>query len=75
MTTAIDPVGAGLVASLARPGATSPARFSIGELSTKRLELFKDVVPGLSRGGPLESGESAKCVGVEGGQRRPRPWA
>jgi putative tryptophan/tyrosine transport system substrate-binding protein len=50
MTTAIDPVGAGLVASLARPGGTVTGNAILyAELSTKRLELLKDVVPGLSR--------------------------
>ena len=50
MTTAIDPVGAGLVTSLARPGGTVTGNAILyGELSTKRLELLKDVVPGLSR--------------------------
>jgi putative ABC transport system substrate-binding protein len=50
MTTAIDPVGAGLVASLARPGGNVTGNAILyPELSTKRLELLKDVVPGLSR--------------------------
>jgi putative ABC transport system substrate-binding protein len=50
MTTAIDPVGAGLVASLARPGGTVTGNAILyAELSTKRLEFLKDVVPGLSR--------------------------
>jgi putative ABC transport system substrate-binding protein len=50
MTTAIDPVGAGLVASLARPGGTVTGNAILyAELSTKRLELLKEVVPGLAR--------------------------
>src|SRR5919198_5231189 len=50
MTTAIDPVGAGLVASLAQPGGNVTGNAILyPELSTKRLELLKDVVPGLSR--------------------------
>jgi putative ABC transport system substrate-binding protein len=50
MTTAIDPVGAGLVASLARPGGTVTGNAILyAELSTKRLEFLKDIVPGLSR--------------------------
>jgi putative tryptophan/tyrosine transport system substrate-binding protein len=50
MTTAIDPVGAGLVASLAWPGGTVTGNAILyAELSTKRLELLKEVVPGLSR--------------------------
>ena len=54
MTTAIDPVGAGLVASLARPGGTVTGNALLyAELSTKRLEFLKEVVPGLSRVGVL----------------------
>ena len=50
MTTAIDPVGAGLVASLAWPGGTVTGNAILyAELSTKRLDLLKEVVPGLAR--------------------------
>ena len=44
-----DPVGAGLVASLARPGAniTGLSDFTVGVI-TKRLELLKEVVPRIS---------------------------
>lgn len=45
-----DLVGAGLVASLARPGGNVTGSTNIDpELSAKRLELLKDVVPGISR--------------------------
>ena len=45
-----DPVGEGLVESLARPGgnATGPS-FMMTDLSGKRLSLLKDAVPNLSR--------------------------
>lgn len=50
IVTAIDPVGAGLAASLARPGGnvTGLATF-LPELSAKWLELLKEVIPRLSR--------------------------
>jgi putative ABC transport system substrate-binding protein len=50
MTTAIDPVGGGLVASLARPGGNLTGLSVLApELSGKRLELLQEVVPGLTR--------------------------
>jgi putative tryptophan/tyrosine transport system substrate-binding protein len=54
MVSSQDPVAAGLVASLARPGGniTGLARLS-RDLSGKRLELFKEAVPGISRVGVL----------------------
>ena len=54
MTSVGDPVAAGLVVSLARPGGnvTGLAGLAV-ELNTKRLEILKDAVPGLSRVGFL----------------------
>ena len=54
MTSSADPVGAGLVASLARPGGNVTGNSSLApELNTKRLEILKDVVPKLARVGVL----------------------
>ena len=45
-----DPVGAGLVASLARPGGNITGVSVIGvELGGKQLELLKEAVPGIAR--------------------------
>jgi putative ABC transport system substrate-binding protein len=49
-----DPVGNGFVASLARPGGNITGLATLApELSGKRLELLKEVVPKLSRVGVL----------------------
>ncbi len=54
MTNAADPVGEGLVASLARPGGNVTGFSSLSfELNTKRLEILKDAVPKLARVGLL----------------------
>jgi putative ABC transport system substrate-binding protein len=52
--TVIDPVGAGFVDSLARPGGNSTG-FTLFEfgMSGKWLELLKEIVPGLKRVGVL----------------------
>ena len=50
MTQDPDPVGNGFVASLARPGGNITGLSNLGpELSGKRLELLKEVVPNLTR--------------------------
>src|SRR4030095_12667773 len=50
MTTDPDPVGTGFIASLARPGGNITGLSRLApELSGKRLELLKEVVPRLSR--------------------------
>jgi putative tryptophan/tyrosine transport system substrate-binding protein len=54
MTASVDPVGTGLIASLARPGGNITGSASLAsELNTKRLEILKDAVPTLSRVGLL----------------------
>jgi putative ABC transport system substrate-binding protein len=72
-----DPVGSGLVASLARPGGNVTGLATMGaDLAGKRLELLRQVVPGLSRvaimgnvGNPftvLELGEAQAAAGSLG---------
>ena len=55
MTNSVDPVSAGLVASLARPGGnvTGFSSDTGGEINGKRLELLKETLPNLSRVGIL----------------------
>jgi putative ABC transport system substrate-binding protein len=50
MTSVSDPVGSGLVASLARPGGNITGSSGINpDLSGKRLELLKETIPGITR--------------------------
>src|SRR5262245_24946254 len=50
MVLSSDPVGTGFVASLARPGSNVTGLSTVSpELSGKRLELLREVFPGLSR--------------------------
>ena len=54
MVSVGDPVAAGLVANLARPGGNVTGFSNLGiELNTKRLEILKDAVPKLTRVGFL----------------------
>jgi putative tryptophan/tyrosine transport system substrate-binding protein len=56
LTSSADPVSAGLVASLARPGGNVTGNSSLApELVSKRLEILKDVIPRLSRVGLLRT--------------------
>jgi putative ABC transport system substrate-binding protein len=63
MVVAIDPVAAGLVDSLARPGGniTGLTRLT-RELSGKRLELLTEVVPGISRVGVLWNADNPSAA-------------
>jgi putative tryptophan/tyrosine transport system substrate-binding protein len=60
----VDPVGAGFVASLARPGAnaTGFTTFEYG-LSGKWLELLKQIAPGITRAAVLRDPAIASGIG------------
>jgi putative tryptophan/tyrosine transport system substrate-binding protein len=54
IVTQVDPVAAGVVDSLARPGGNITGIGTLGrDLSGKRLELLQEVIPGTSRVGVL----------------------
>ena len=55
-----DPIGSGLVASLARPGGNITGLSSLtADLSGKRLELLKEILPNLSHVAVLETSTNA----------------
>jgi len=65
--SAVDPIGGGLVASLARPGGniTGFAAFDFG-MSGKWLELLKQIAPGVTRVAVLRDSTSTGGVGQFG---------
>ena len=79
MTTSADPVGARVVASLARPGGNVTGLTTINsELAAKRVEILKDLIPGITRiaaffnmGNPTSAGEwgqfdrTARALGLQ----------
>ena len=66
MASSADPVGAGLVASLAQPGGNVTGVSSLAvELNTKRLEVLKDAVPKLTRVGIPRATTSPAAVSDE----------
>jgi putative tryptophan/tyrosine transport system substrate-binding protein len=74
MATFPDPVGLGLVASLARPGGNVTGNSTLSpELNTKRLEILKDAVPKLARVGVLRPAGGG--VGPESQLKELRPAA
>jgi putative ABC transport system substrate-binding protein len=59
MVLAVDPVATGIVESLARPGGNITGLVTLQrELSGKRLELLKEVVPAMSRVGVLRDADA-----------------
>jgi putative tryptophan/tyrosine transport system substrate-binding protein len=66
MGTVGDPVGAGLVHSLARPGANiTGLTLTTAEMNTKRLEFLKAITPGSSHVGVLTNpGNPGAALGI-----------
>jgi putative tryptophan/tyrosine transport system substrate-binding protein len=67
MVTLLDPVATGLVDSLAHPGGNITGLATLQrDLSGKRLELLKEVVPRLSRVGVLRNpDEESAAIGFK----------
>jgi putative ABC transport system substrate-binding protein len=75
MTNTVDPVGAGLVASLARPGGNITGSAGFPELGGKRLEILKDAVPNLARVGFLRGAEGVALTDLQMKELRPAALA
>ena len=76
MANASDPVAAGLVASLARPGGNVTGLSSLSpELNTKRLEILKDAVPKLARVGLLRTSGAGIAADLQLKELRPAAQA
>jgi putative ABC transport system substrate-binding protein len=76
MTYSSDPVAAGLIASLARPGGNITGLSGLAvELTTKRLEVLKDAVSKLARVGLLRTPEASIAIGRDLQLKELRPAA
>jgi putative ABC transport system substrate-binding protein len=76
MTSSADPVAAGLIASLARPGGNVTGMSGLlVELNTKRLEVLKDAVPKLARVGLLLSPTGGSGLAYSAQLKELRPAA
>jgi ABC-type uncharacterized transport system substrate-binding protein len=76
IATSSDPVGAGLVASLSRPGGNVTGNSSLAvELNTKRLEILKDTVAKLARVGLLIPARGIGVVELQLKELRPAAQA
>ena len=65
MTAAANPVGAGLVASLARPGGNVTGLTSlVAEIHGKRIELIKELLPSVKRVGFAANLDNANTPGT-----------
>ena len=77
MAAGSDPVAAGLISSLARPGGNVTGLTSLSlDLSGKRVELLKEAIPKLSRLGVLWNPSDPGAAGnFKETERPPRmPW-
>jgi putative ABC transport system substrate-binding protein len=76
MAQEADPVGSGLIASLARPGGNITGLATLApELSGKQLELLKEIVPTLARVAVLESpGNSGNAPSLRETERAGRAF-
>ena len=76
MTTSADPVAAGLVASLGRPGGNVTGFSTLPEeLNTKSLEILKDAIPNLARVGLLRRAEGDVLTDLQMKELRPAALA
>jgi ABC-type uncharacterized transport system substrate-binding protein len=77
LVLASDPVGSGLVASLARPGGNVTGMSALyAELSGKQLQILKEAVPGASRVAILGNpANPAMALGLQGAQTTARALA
>jgi putative ABC transport system substrate-binding protein len=76
MSNAGDPVGAGLVASLARPGGNVTGNSGLStEFNTKRLEILKDAVSKLARVGLLRPAGGGAGIALQLKELRPAALA